>query len=149
MSEARAPEEAPKVCVLLVESNEAFLQVATDFLRRCPGLTVATTRRSDPKSLIGVRALQPQVIVLDLDMPDLGGLEAIRWLHDVMPSAGIIALTSLRGQAPVLAARAAGARDVVRKASLTTDLLPAIQRVNGTLHRCTKPGFALQPGAAS
>jgi CheY-like chemotaxis protein len=85
------------------------------------------------------------VILLDLDMPDLAGLEAMQQLRDMVPGVPIIALTSLDGYAPVGAARAAGARDVVSKASLTTDLLPAIQRATAPRHACTRRKLAPWP----
>jgi DNA-binding response OmpR family regulator len=50
-------------------------------------------------------------------------------LRNVLPDVGIIALAMLKGNAYRQAALAAGADDVVRKAALTTDLLPAIRRV--------------------
>jgi DNA-binding NarL/FixJ family response regulator len=50
-------------------------------------------------------------------------------LRKVLPSVGIIALTLLEGNAYRQAAMAAGADDLVRKADLITDLLPAIRRV--------------------
>lgn len=114
--------------VLLVESNEAFLQAAAEFLERYPELAVVSTAYS-AKLLTLARDMGAQVILLDLDMPDLASLEAIRGLHHSLPEAAIIALTSLDGHAPLKAAHAAGALEVVRKAALTTDLLPAIQRV--------------------
>jgi DNA-binding NarL/FixJ family response regulator len=73
--------------------------------------------------------LQPQVILMGLDSP---GLEAISRLRNMLPGVGIIALTLLRNNAYRQAALAAGADDVVRKAELTTELLPAIRRVTRT-----------------
>ena len=70
--------------------------------------------------------LQPQVILFGLDRP---GLETISRLRDALPGVGIIAMTLLEGTAYRQAALAAGADDLVRKAELVTDLLPAIRRV--------------------
>jgi CheY-like chemotaxis protein len=66
------------------------------------------------------------VILIGLDMP---GLEILPRLRNMLPDAGIIALTLLNDNAYRQAALAAGADDVVRKAELTTELLPAIRRV--------------------
>lgn len=70
--------------------------------------------------------LQPQVILIGLDEP---GLETISRLRKVLPVVGIIALTLLEGDAYQKAAMAAGADDLVRKAELVSELLPAIRRV--------------------
>ena len=70
--------------------------------------------------------LQPQVILIGLDRPSL---ETIPRLRKVLPGVGIIALTLLEGNAYRQAAMAAGADDVVLKAKLISELLPAIRRV--------------------
>jgi two-component system invasion response regulator UvrY len=78
------------------------------------------------EALAQVQDLQPQVILIGLDKP---GLETISRLRKVLPGVGIIALTLLEGNAYRQAVMAAGADDLVRKAELTTELLPAIRRV--------------------
>jgi two-component system invasion response regulator UvrY len=112
--------------VLLADDNEAFLRVATDFLQRHEELIVVGAIRGGEEVLAQARDLQPQVILIGLDRP---GLEAISRLRRVMPGVRIIALTLLEGDAYRQAALAAGANDVVSKAELTSDLLPAIRRV--------------------
>jgi DNA-binding NarL/FixJ family response regulator len=66
------------------------------------------------------------VILVGLDRP---GLEIIRRLRSMLSDAGIIVLSLLEGNAYRQAVIAAGADDLVRKAELVTDLLPAIRRV--------------------
>ena len=66
------------------------------------------------------------MILIGLDMP---GLETIRRLRNILPDVGIIALSLLKDNAYRQAALAAGVDDLVRKAELITDLLPAIRRV--------------------
>jgi DNA-binding NarL/FixJ family response regulator len=66
------------------------------------------------------------VIVIGLDRP---APETITRLRKVLPGVGIIAPTLLAGNAYRQAAMAAGADDVVFKAKLITELLPAIRRV--------------------
>jgi DNA-binding NarL/FixJ family response regulator len=78
------------------------------------------------EALAQTQDLQPQVILIGLDRP---GLETIPRLRKVLPGVGIIVLTLLEGNAYQLAAMAAGADDLVPKAELITDLLPAIRQV--------------------
>jgi DNA-binding NarL/FixJ family response regulator len=115
-----------KIRVLVVDDNEAFLRVATDFLRRHDELTVVGAICGSEEALAQVQDLGPQVILIGLDKP---GLETISRLRKVLPDVGIIALTLLEGNAYRQAALAAGADELVRKAELTTELLPAIRRV--------------------
>jgi DNA-binding NarL/FixJ family response regulator len=78
------------------------------------------------EALAQVQDLGPQVILIGLDTP---GLETISRLRKVLPGVGIIALTLLEGNAYRQAVMAAGADELVPKAELTTELLPAIRRV--------------------
>jgi CheY-like chemotaxis protein len=122
-------EDSFKIRVLLVDDNEAFRRVATDFLQGQHELIVVGVTCGGKEALTQAQDLQPQVILTDLDMPGLTGLETISRLRNMLPGVGIIALTLLEGNAYRQAAMAAGADDVVLKAELITDLLPAIRRV--------------------
>ncbi len=114
------------ICGLLVDDNEAFLRVATDFLRRQHELIVVGAIYGSEEVLAQAQDLGPQVILVGLDRP---GLETISCLREVLPVVGIIALSLLNDNTYRGAALAAGADDVVCKAELIADLLPAIRRV--------------------
>ena len=129
MSNPTDLEEASKIRVLLVDDHEAFLRVATEFLQRHDELTVIGVARGGEEALAQAQDLRPEVVLIDLNMPGLGGLETIPLLRAMPPEAGIIALTLLDPKVYRQAALAAGADDFVRKADLSADLLPAIRRV--------------------
>jgi len=132
MSNPTDLEKAPKISVLLVDDHEAFLHIATEFLQRHDELTVVGVARGGQEALILAPDLRPQVILVDLNMPGLGGLEIIPRLRAMLPEAGIVALTLLDPRVYRRAALAAGADDFVPKANLSTELLPAIRRVAQT-----------------
>ena len=115
--------------LLLVDDNATFLRVLSDFLGGEEGILVVGTAGSAEEALEKAKELQPQVILLDLVMPGMGGLNAIPRLRSMMPNVGVIVLTVLDAKAYREAADAAGADDFVAKASLYTDLIPAIQRL--------------------
>jgi DNA-binding NarL/FixJ family response regulator len=119
-------KDSLKIRVLVVDDNEAFLRVATDFLQRHDELLVVGAICGGEEALAQVQDLQPQVILIGLDTP---GLEILPRLRNMLPDVGIIALTLLEGNAYRRAAMAAGADDLVPKTELTTELLPAIRRV--------------------
>ena len=132
MSNPTDLEEGPKISVLLVDDHETFLRVATEFLQRHDELTLVGAARGGKEALAQAQDLRPQVILVDLNMPGLSGLETIPLLRAMLPEAGIIALTLLDAKVYRQAALAAGADDFVPKANLSTDLLPAIRRVAQT-----------------
>jgi DNA-binding NarL/FixJ family response regulator len=119
-------KDSSKIRLLVVDDNEPFLRVATDFLQRHDELIVVGAICEGEEALAQAQDLGPQVILIGLDKP---GLETISRLRKVLPGVGIIALTLLEGNAYRQAVMAAGADELVRKAELTTDLLPAIRRV--------------------
>jgi two-component system nitrate/nitrite response regulator NarL len=125
-------EKDSKISVLLVDDHEAFLRVATEFLQRHDELAIVGAARGGEEALTLAQDLRPQVILIDLNMPGLSGLETIARLRAMLPEVSIIALTLLDPKAYRQAALAAGADDFVPKANLSTDLLPAIQRVVGS-----------------
>jgi two-component system invasion response regulator UvrY len=133
MSNPMGLQEDPKVCVLLVDDHEPFLRAAADFLRRHHELAVVGVLHGGQEALAQAQDLRPHVILIDLNMPGLNGLETISRLRVMLPEVGIIALTLLAPNAYRQAALAAGADDFVSKANLTSDLLPAIRRVAQTL----------------
>jgi DNA-binding NarL/FixJ family response regulator len=122
-------EDSFKIRVLLVDDNEAFRRVATDFLQRQHDLIVVGAICGDEEALAQAQDLGPQVILIGLDTPGLTGLETISRMRNILPGVGIIALTLLNDNAYRQATLAAGADDIVRKAELITDLLPVIRRV--------------------
>ena len=116
--------------VLLVDDNPTFLRIAAQFLREhCTReVTVVGTATGGAAALARAGDLRPQVIVVDLAMPEMSGLETIPRLRELCPDLGIVALTQMEPAAYREAALAAGADEFVTKAMLSTDLLPAIQR---------------------
>jgi DNA-binding NarL/FixJ family response regulator len=120
--------------VLLVDDNPTFLRIAARFLREhCDGeLEVVGALCGGQAAVEEAPKLRPQVILLDLAMSDLHGLEAIPLLRAELPEVGIIALTLLDTEGYRQAAQAAGADGFVAKATMSTDLLPTIRRVMGT-----------------
>jgi len=122
------------ISLLLVDDSPVFLSIATRFLRAYDDLVVAGVAGGGQEALAQARDLRPQVVVLDLRMPGLPGLEVIPLLRALLPQVGIVVLTLLGGNGYREAALAAGADDFVAKAAMSTDLVPAIRRV-AQLHR--------------
>ncbi len=117
------------ISVLLVDDNPAFLRIVTRFLKAHDDVMVVGAAGGGEEALILTQDLQPDIVLIDLAMPGLSGLETIPRLRAVLPEVGIIALTVLDIDSYRQAALAAGVNDFVPKASLNTDLLPAIRRV--------------------
>jgi two-component system nitrate/nitrite response regulator NarL len=133
MSNPTDLEEASRIRVLLVDDHEAFLRAVTDFLRRHDELAVVGVAYGGEEALAQAQSLQPQVILVDLNMPGLSGLETISRLRVMLPEVGIVALTLLDPSTYRQAALAVSANEFISKANLSSDLLPAIRQAAKTV----------------
>jgi DNA-binding NarL/FixJ family response regulator len=120
----------PKARVLLVDDEPTFLQIATLFLEthHRSEIDVVGTARSGEECLARAQLLVPEVILIDLSMPGLSGLRTIPLLRIMFPEMRIIALTLNDDETSRRAVLAAGGEDLISKATMNTDLVPAIRR---------------------
>lgn len=120
-----------KISVMLVDDEPTFLRIAQLFLETHYGqeIQILGTARGGEECLTKAQLLAPQVVLLDLNMPGLSGLQTIPLLRIMFPEMRIIALTLNDGEKSRGAVLAAGGNDLVSKATMSTDLMPAIKRV--------------------
>jgi DNA-binding NarL/FixJ family response regulator len=111
--------------VLLVDDNEALLVRVSAMLSS--GCAVVGTVKDGPAALDAARALRPDVIVLDISMPGMTGLEVATCLRREGSTAAVVFLTVHDDEPFILAARAAGGIGYVLKTRLASDLMHAVQ----------------------
>jgi len=112
------------VRVLVADDNDAMLtRVAAILTPACSVVGAVTDGRA---ALEAVQTLNPDVIVLDISMPGLTGLEVASRLRTAHCDAAVVFLTVHDEEAFVLAARAAGGIGYVIKRRLGTDLVRAV-----------------------
>jgi two-component system chemotaxis response regulator CheY len=75
--------------------------------------------------------LKPDLVTMDIVMPDMGGIEAVREIMKLDPSARILMCSAMGQQALVIEAIQAGAKDFVVKPFQPSRVLEAVQRVLG------------------
>jgi DNA-binding NarL/FixJ family response regulator len=114
--------------LLLVDDNRTFLDVTSRFLGWEDSVEVVGLAAGGKEGVEKALALKPDVILIDLEMPDLPGLKAISLLREELPHSAIITLTLFRGPHHRKAALEAGADELVYKLTMTQDLMPAIRR---------------------
>jgi DNA-binding NarL/FixJ family response regulator len=128
---ASRPNGRHKTSVLLVDDEKTFLRIETLFLETHyrSEINVVGTATSGEECLAQAQLLAPEVILIDLNMPGLSGLQTIPLLRIMFPETRIIALTLNDGESSRRAVLAAGGNELVSKAMMSTDLMPAIRRV--------------------
>ena len=130
--------DTTSVRVLLVDDNDAMLDRASEVLT--PACVIAGQVHDGNAALKAAEKLRPDVIVLDISMHDMTGLEVAGHLHEAGSSAALVFLTAHDDEAYERAAQALGAAGYVLKSRLASDLLPAVQgarvrrRVESAVH---------------
>jgi DNA-binding NarL/FixJ family response regulator len=115
--------------VLIVEDNAHFRDGLRALLSAAPGFEVAGEAATGEEAVTRARALQPDVVLMDLRMPGLDGIEATRRIVQDSPHMAVLALTMLEDDDSVFAAMRAGARGYLLKGALKAEILRAIHGV--------------------
>jgi DNA-binding NarL/FixJ family response regulator len=115
--------------LLLVDDSAEFLRVAAAFLSTDPWVEVVGQARSGRDALRRVVHLDPDLVIMDLDMPDMDGLEATRRIKSQPDSPYVIILTLYSATEYRVMAQESGANGYVVKSELGDRLLPLIHEL--------------------
>jgi DNA-binding NarL/FixJ family response regulator len=94
-----------------------------------PDLLVVAEAENGDRAVALFREHRPDIALMDLRMPVVEGVEAIRRIVEEFPDARILALTTYEGDADIRRALRAGARGYLLKDMLLTDVITAVRRV--------------------
>jgi DNA-binding NarL/FixJ family response regulator len=129
MEDSRDGTRTPQVACLVADDNPHMLE-ATQALLESERIEVLAVAQSGIEALEFLEARPPLVVVLDLRLPDLSGLEVARRVAEIARrKTAVIIHTSCAGPDLVPTALDAGASGVVLKGSSPTSLLDAISTV--------------------
>jgi DNA-binding NarL/FixJ family response regulator len=113
--------------VLLVDDNPYFLAAAEDFLELWKQFEVVGTASEGQQALAKARAIQPDVILLDLNLQGQSGLELISDFKREVRGIIVIILTIQEESVYRTAAMQAGADGFISKANMQSELLPLLE----------------------
>ena len=119
----RSAEAVPDVRVMVVDDLVSFRRVARTVIDATPGFESVDSAASGAEALASADVMHPDLVLLDVRMPEMGGVEAARWLHESHPET-VIVLISLEELPNAAAALAScGAVTFVRKQDFGTRML--------------------------
>jgi DNA-binding NarL/FixJ family response regulator len=130
--QAHQETEMPKTTVLLVENSPEFLHLLKRFLRSRPDIEIVGEADNGRQALLLAQELQPDVVLMDVHMPVLNGLESARFLNIVMPETKVIILSMFDIEEYENEALSAGASGYILKKNMAEELLPAIKMARST-----------------
>lgn len=129
------------VRVLLVDDHRMVRQGLVFFLSTQPGITVVGEAATAEEGVQLVGEVQPDVVLMDIVLPNMSGIEALQEIHDKYPAIDVIVLSSFVDTAKVIQAIQAGAAGYLMKDVDPDELAAAI-------HATRRGELYLHPEAA-
>jgi DNA-binding NarL/FixJ family response regulator len=130
--EAAAPDggvegSAPAIRVVIVDDHRIVLDGLVVLLDSMDGLTVVGEATSGEEAIGLVGRLRPDVVLMDIEMPGIGGVEATRRIAAAHPSVAVVMLTMYGEDEFVFAALRAGARGYLLKGAQQEDVVRTVR----------------------
>ena len=119
-----------KISVLLADDHPPFRAGLRALLESEPDIEVIGEADTGANTLLLAARHQPDVILMDLQMPDVTGIEATRKILYTSPHIAVLVITMFEDDDSVFAALRAGARGYLLKGTLKSEILRAIRAVH-------------------
>ena len=116
---------------VLICDDAIFMRTMIGDILRQAGFDVVGEAENGAQAVSKYRELRPDFVTMDIVMPDMGGIDAVREIMKEDPRAKILMCSAMGQQALVIEAIQAGARDFVVKPFQPSRVLEAVQRVLG------------------
>ena len=117
--------------VLLVDENDDFLDGIASWLAGQGGLVLVGRAHSGDEAVDRARQLAPDLVLMDISLPDMTGFEAARLIKAGLPAPKVFLMTFHESRAAVVAAFAVGADGCFSKSAVTEALPRAIEALFG------------------
>ena len=115
--------------ILVVDDHPVVREGVETLVRRQPDMRIVAQAANGREAIEQFREHRPDITLMDLQMPEMNGLDAITAIRAEFPEARIIVLTTYAGDVQALRALKAGARAYLLKDSLHKELLATIRAV--------------------
>jgi len=135
--------DAAEVSVLVVDDDFMVARIHTQFVERTPGFRVVGVASSGQAALADVARLEPDLVLLDVHLPDMTGIDVLRRLRAGGDDVGVLVVTAAREADTVRAAASGGAVHYLVKPFDYDDLrvrLESFRTAHLALSRSTAPG---------
>jgi two-component system response regulator NreC len=120
-----------KTRVLLADDHQLMRSGVRLMLEREPDITVVGEASDGREAVVLAKSLKPEVVVMDIGMPNLNGIEAALQMTQHNPELAVVMLSMHSDESYVLRALKAGARGYLLKDSAEADLIKAVHVVAG------------------
>lgn len=122
-------EPGEAIAILIADDHEPFRSGLRALLATVPGLRLAGEATQGEEAVTLTTELQPDVVLMDLNMPGIDGVEATRRILAASPHVAVLVLSMYEDDEQVFSALKAGARGYLLKGADRTELVRAIRGV--------------------
>jgi DNA-binding NarL/FixJ family response regulator len=117
---------------VVIADDHAGFRDGLALLLEAGGVEVVAQASNGREALDAALAHEPDVVVMDVEMPELSGIEATRELAAVKPQIGVLMLSLFEGDETVAAAKRAGAGAYLAKGSGMSDIIGTLQAIRSS-----------------
>lgn len=114
---------------ILITDDTAFMRMTLKNILSKSGFTIAGEAADGVEAVAQFKALQPDLVTMDITMPNMDGISAIKEIMKIDPAAKIIVCSAMGQKALVIEALSAGAKDFIVKPFEADRIVGAIQKV--------------------
>lgn len=119
------------ITVLIADDHPVYRDGLASLLEPLPGIEVVARAADGVEAVEQARVTQPDVVIMDLQMPRLNGIEATRQVLAELPHTGVLVITMGEDESTVFTAVTAGARGYLLKGADAEEVIQAIRTVHG------------------
>ena len=134
---------APRIRVFCVDDHPLMREGIAAVIRNEPDMELVAEASTGQEAIQGFRAHRPDVTLMDVRMPDMGGIDALLAIRTQFADARVIMLTTFEGDAEIQRALAAGAQGYMLKSMPRKQLVETIRKVHAG-HKHLPPEVAAQ-----
>lgn len=129
MTTEDTPENIEPLRVMIVDDHALFRRGLRAILGTAPGIVVAGEAGSGEEAVSLAASLRPDVILMDIQMPGINGIDATRRILQSNPDIRVLIVTIFEDDPSVFTAMRAGARGYILKDAKKVDIIGAVQAV--------------------
>ena len=116
---------------ILIVDDAAFMRMMIKDILTKNGYIVAGEAENGVKAVQKYKEIQPDLVIMDITMPEMDGIQAVKEIKKINPDANIVMCSAMGQQAMVIESIQAGAKDFVVKPFQSDRVIEAVKKVIG------------------